>query len=70
MEPTARVRLDSSRSSTDATGYSMMQPMKASTNTTIRIGTAIGSSTSRNACQCDAPSTFAFSSISTGIVSK
>jgi hypothetical protein len=31
--------------SIEATGYSIMPPMNANTNTTIRIGTAMGSST-------------------------
>ena len=70
MEPTASVRLDSSRSRIDATGYSMMVPTNASTNTTMRMGTAIGSSTRKKAWKCEAPSTLAHSSISTGIVSK
>ena len=35
----------------EATGYSMIAPMKASRNTTIGMGTAIGSSTWRKACQ-------------------
>ena len=58
------------RSITEATGYSMKVPMKASTKTTIRIGTAIGNSTRRKACQWVAPSTLAFSSMSVGMVSK
>jgi hypothetical protein len=44
--------------------------MNARTNTTARIGTAIGSSTRRNAWNGVAPSTWAASSISDGIVSK
>ncbi|MNU00282.1 hypothetical protein D3C72_2433680 [compost metagenome] len=45
LEPTARVRLFCSCSSTEAIGYSMMAPMKDNKNTTIRMGTVIGSST-------------------------